>query len=64
MKVNDDIIDSDYTIKVFSDLRNQHTISAGVISGLPFRVMCPGPINIRKQSTSKAYKTFLGEQEN
>ena len=67
MKVNNDIISSDYTIKAFKDAGGQYTrnpSAKGLPFNIPFRMLAPGPVNIRKQEADKAYKTFLGEQQN
>ncbi len=37
--------------------------SSGPGDFVPFRFHSPGPMNIRGQSSSKSYKTFLGEQK-
>ena len=73
MAVKDDDIQEDYTIKLETSL----AIGGGTgdpqeTSGnlpdnhnfVPFRFYAFGPFNIRKQTPTNAYRTFIGEQRN
>jgi len=54
-------IDNDYTINLeckTSEQQREPEVNCGFV---PFRFHLNGAVNIREQTTSKAYKSFLGD---
>ena len=59
MAIKDDDIQDNYVISLSGSLV-QETDNKGFV---PFRFYAFGPFNIRKQTATAAYRTFIGEQE-
>lgn len=56
-------INSKYIIDTHDDILDEYDGSLpDTANAIPFRLLAFGPFNIRKQTQSEHYKTFLGEQ--
>ena len=64
MAIKDDDIQDNYVISLSGSLVQETDGTLPDNKGfVPFRLYAFGPFNIRKQSATAAYRTFIGEQE-
>jgi hypothetical protein len=66
MAIKDQDIEVDYTINQTGSLNDDYRVKGESNSStgrVPFRFFATGPFNLRGQTSTSYYKTFLGKQK-